>query len=123
MNKTVNNIIELGNKYGFVVKENGNVINLIALNTDNKEVKWINYNKDSDTVSYLGNTDNCNLWFCETRKDFTPEVCIQFVNDLNIALDLSDDDKFLLKNLIDPEDWQEIANVGDADEDIRYKVQ
>lgn len=121
MNKVIDNLVELGNKYNFKINVNETVANLIVLNTDNKEVKWINYNIQNDTVSYHGNTDNCNLWFCETRKDFTPEKCIEFVADLNTAFNLQDD-KFKLKDLIDPEDWQEIANVNDAYNDIRYKT-
>jgi hypothetical protein len=120
MNVTVNNFIELGKKYNFNVVTNGNYVNLIALNTDGEEVNWITYYISQDTVSYLGNTDNCNLWFGETRKDLTPEKCIDFVADLNAVFDLQDD-KFLLKSLIDPEDWQEIANVNDAYSDIRYR--
>lgn len=129
-NKYIDNLVELGNKYNFKINVgnkynfkiniNETVVSLIALNTDNKEVEWINYNIQNDTVSYLGNTDNCNLWFCETRKDFTPKKCIEFVSDLNTAFELPKDYNFLLKNLVGPEDWQEIANIHDAYEDERY---
>jgi hypothetical protein len=122
MNNTISNLIELGNKYNFKVEVNETGANLIALNTDNKEVKWIKYNSEKDTVSLLGNTDNCNLWFCETRKDLTPDILIQFVSDLNTALSLPDDGRYLLKEIIDPEDWQIIAGIDDAYSDIRYKT-
>lgn len=60
-----------------------------------------------------------NLWFCETRKDLTSDKLLELTKDLNEILneyDLS----VKVSTLIDPEDWQEIANVNDAYEDIRY---
>ena len=72
----------------------------------------------SDLFSITGNTDQCNLWFYDTRPDLTPEKLIEFVKDLNEALE--PDEPILLKTLIDPEDWQEIAEVRDASNDERY---
>jgi hypothetical protein len=110
----------VGEKYGFQVIEKGNEIILTAINTDGKQVNWIKYNKNTDTVSYIGNTDNCNIWFCDTRKDLTPEQIIEFVNDLNVIFELVDEEKFKVRDLIDPEDWQEIVNINDAYTDERY---
>lgn len=111
---------KLGEKYDFPVKTVGQKHILTAKNTDNEDVYWISYSEKTDMLRYLGNTDNCNIWLSETRKDFTPEKTIQFIKDLNEVFDLEDSEKFLLKNLIDPEDWQEIAKVNDAYDDIRY---
>lgn len=44
---------------------------------------------------------------------------VEFVKDLNEALGL-EGDKILVKELIDPEDWQEIADMSNAYEDLRY---
>ena len=44
---------------------------------------------------------------------------VEFVKDLNEALNI-EGDKILVKELIDPEDWQEIADIRNAYEDLRY---
>lgn len=111
---------KLGEKYGFPVKTVGQRHILTAKNTDNEDVYWISYSEKTDMLRYLGNTDNCNIWLYETRKDFTPEKTIQFIKDLNEVFELEGSERFLLKNLIDPEDWQEIANIHDAYDDMRY---
>ena len=110
---------EVCQKYGFSVITLGNKEILVAKNTDNENVNWITYDTEKDTVSFLGNTDNCNLWFYETRKDLTSNKIVEFVKDLNEALDL-EGDKILVKELIDPEDWQAISDIHDAYEDLRY---
>lgn len=120
MNNTVNNLMELGKKYNFKIEVTETEVNLIAINTFNKDVKWISCDLIDDSVSIFDDTDTLNIWLCETRVDFTPDVCIQFVSDLNKALDLPDYDRILLRQLIAPEDWQEIANVKNAYEDSRY---
>lgn len=53
----------------------------------------------------------------------TPERIIEFVADLNTMLREFNDSYIAVKTLIDPEDWQEIAQVQDAYEDNRYKIQ
>ena len=92
---------EVCQKYGFSVITLGNKEILVAKNTDNENVNWITYDTEKDTVSFLGNTDNCNLWFYETRKDLTSNKIVEFVKDLNEALNLYGD-KILVKELIDP---------------------
>lgn len=118
MNKTVKNIKVLANKYNFEVMETDLGVDLICKNIDNKNVRWIKYNQKTDTVTLAGNTDQCNLWFGETRPDLTPERIIEFVKDLNIALDLKP--PYKLKDLIDNEDWQEIAGICEASKDVRW---
>lgn len=110
---------EVCQKYGFSTITLGDKEVLVAKNTDNEDVNWIAYDTEKDTVSFSGNTDYLNLWFCETRKDLTPDKIVEFVKDLNEALDL-EGDKILVKELIDPEDWQEIADMSNAYEDLRY---
>lgn len=94
MNRIVKNIKEIEDKYGFKVAET----NVCAL---------------------IGNTDQCNLWFGETRPDLTPDRIIEFVKDLNIALEL--ETPYKLRDLIDGDDWQEIADICDASEDARWR--
>ncbi len=45
---------------------------------------------------------------------------MQFVQELNEVFKLDADNRFLVRDLIDPEDWQEIAQVQDAYQDMRY---
>ena len=79
-------------------------------------IEWIKYMPKSDTISITGNTDNMNIWLHVTRPDMTANKCIQFVKELSNALDYI----LIVKDLVDPEDWQEIADVDDATKDFRY---
>lgn len=119
MNCIIGNFIKVGKKYGFDMKEKKDGAVLFAKNTDGKNVAWIRYSGTSDTVSVLGNTDHCNLWFHQTRKDMTTDKVMSFVTELNAALEMGET-PILLKTLIDPEDWQEIADIPDAYADPRY---
>ena len=112
----IKGFIEVGVKYGFPVVQRNNYIVMKTNNTDGKMVNWIKYMPKSDTVTIIGNTDNMNIWLHETRPDMTVDRCIQFIKELSDALDC----RLRVKELIDPEDWQEIANISDAAEDIRY---
>ncbi len=119
MSKIVENMKELVKKYGFKVTETNVGADLICKNTDGKDFRWIKYNQNTDMVSLAGNTDQCNLWFGKTRPDLTPEKIIEFVKDLNEALKM--ETPYKLRDLIDGEDWQEIANICDAFEDVRWR--
>lgn len=68
MNSIVDKLVLLGNKYNFEINKNSNIVSIIAKNTDGKEVEWIRYNIKNDSVSHAGNTDNCNIWFYQTKK-------------------------------------------------------
>ena len=117
-NNTLTNFLAVGQYYDFrteLTKYGGAIY---AKNTDGEDVVWIKYITETDEVFICGNTDNCNLWFCDTRSDLTPEKLISFVKDLNEALKM--EEPILLRHLIDPEDWQEIADVRDASKDERY---
>lgn len=111
-------------KFDFKYKEySENQIVLCAKNTDKHWSNWIKLDLKNKGVTLMGNTDNCNFWFCDTRKDMTPEKIIEFVADINTVLRKFNDSYITIKSLIDPEDWQEIAQVKDAYEDDRYKIQ
>lgn len=116
---------ELAVKYGFTAietnplftYENGSYPWAIqAVNTDGIMCNWLYLNEWGD-ICIIGNTDNCNLWFHETRPDLTPERIVEFVKNLSCLTGL----RLNLCEFVDPEDWQEIANVPDASEDERYK--
>ena len=117
-NRTLTNFLIVGQKYDFRTELTKYGACIYAKNTDGEDYPWIKYVTSSDLFSIAGNTDQCNLWFCDTRPDLTPEKLINFIKELNWALE--PDEPILLKTLIDPEDWQEIANVRDAYEDERY---
>lgn len=111
-------------KYNFKYREySENKIALCAKNTDRHWNDWIKLDLKNKDVTLTGNTDNCNFWFYNTRKDMTPNKIIEFVADLNIMLRKFNNSYITINSLIDPEDWQEIAQVQDASEDNRYKVQ
>lgn len=114
---------DIGKKYGFQVLQQGGKYNLYAKNTDNEPTLWLSYDEKKDTITCRGHTDYLNIWLCDTRKDFTPEKCLQFIDDLNENFELVGKNRFTVEELIDPEDWQEIANVRNAYEDPRYTYQ
>ena len=119
MDVRVNDFIKVAKEYGFKARRTDYGAVLKAQNTDGKWVNWIEYHKDNGLLRY-DNTDVLNIWLSDTRQDLTPQKLEWFVVDLNYALERYDDDELLLKDIIDPEDWQAIANVPDASQDIRY---
>lgn len=119
MSKIIEKMKDVAEKYGFKIAETNVGADLICKNTDGKDFRWIRYNQNTDMVTLAGNTDQCNLWFWETRPDLTPERIIEFVKDLNAALEMRT--PYKLRDLIDGEDWQEIANIRDASEDVRWR--
>lgn len=88
---------------------------LLARNDEYRWVPWIRSDSNGNLVIY-GTTGDINLWFYDTRPDLTPEAIVQFVRDLSEMVG-----KTLPVSLfIDPEDWQEIADVNNAGMDPRY---
>lgn len=116
----IQKVKELCKKYGFKLVKDGVDYYICAKDTDRQWTRWVHYNPKADVVSYLGNTDHLNIWLYKTRPDLTPEILTQFVEDLNQTFELVRDDLFFLNELIDPEDWQEIADIPDAYSDKRY---
>lgn len=110
---------EVANKYGFKEQHATNSISLMAKDTDKHWVKWVTYDIAKDTI-YFDNTDCLNIWLCDTRPDLTPERLMEFVKELNSSFGFEGEDRLQLKQLVDPEDWQEIAKVRDASTDKRY---
>lgn len=110
---------EIADRYDFKVRLSNDGISLLAKDVFNEWKEWIVYDLN-DWIEINGNTDQMNLWFCETKKDFTAETIVELVKDLNEKLFYKLNDFVELKELIDPEDWQVIANVENAYEDSRY---
>mgnify|MGYP000080507695 FL=1 len=110
-------------KYNFKYREySENKISLCAKDIEQHWKDWITLNLATKDVTLSGNTDNCNFWFCDTRKDMTPDRIIEFVADINTMLRKFNKSYMTIKSLIDPEDWQELANIEDAYKDNRYEV-
>lgn len=110
-------------KYHFPIELYNNELSVMAKNTDNDLVKWFSIKKIDDfyTATLYGNTDHLNIWLCDTRKDLTPGSIIDFIKSVNKST-LKIGIKLPLRNLIDPEDWQEIADVKDAYLDDLYTM-
>lgn len=113
-------LIACATQYGFRARPLGENVLIFARNIDGCWVTWIKYNARLNSVCCMGNTDYLNLWLGVTRSDLTPEMCIAFLTELNSILDLHGENRFHLWELIDPEDWEELANVVDAHTDPRY---
>lgn len=90
---------------------------LLTKNTDGEYVVWI-YRIDN-AICVKGNTDELNIWLSDTRKDLTVDKLVEFIKNLN---DWSKNYGYAIpmRVIVDPEDWQELANVCDAHEDKRY---
>ena len=90
---------------------------LLAKNVDGEYTVWL-YRK-GNTIYVRGNTDNLNIWLSDTRKDLTADMLIEFCKELNVWAD-EYGWEIPLNVIINPEDWQDIADVEDASEDERY---
>lgn len=114
-------LILSSSKYHFPIELYNDELSIMAKNTDNNLVKWLSIKKIDDfyTATIYGNTDNLNIWLYDTRKDLTPDNIIDFIKSVNKST-LKVGIKLPLRNLIGPEDWQEIANVRDAYLDDLY---
>jgi len=115
---------KLARKYGFKYRATENQFAFVANNTDGEPTDWITLDKSNLMfhhtwhLSCRGNTDQLNLWFYQTRKDLTPRKIIAFLKSLSLLLNYN----IKVYRLIDPEDWQEIAKVNDAYDDVRYTM-
>ena len=120
MQAKINAFYSLAEKYGFKIRRCKDGFRLCAKNTDGHWVSWIGFNPNADRTFWFGNTDQLNIWLSDTRKDFSPEKCLLFVGELNKVLGLMGDNRFRVRELIDPEDWQGMAWVDDAYADKRF---
>lgn len=119
--KMEKDFVAFARKYGFTAKvyaKGERKVTLSAKDTDGKSTVWLTFYPKGELVSLSGNTDHLNLWFYQTRPDMTPEKILEFVRELNEVLEM--EKPFTVRQLIDPEDWQEIADVQDAYADERY---
>lgn len=120
--KSKKELKDICKKYKFRYKEiDDKRIALCAKNTDREWQEWITLDLDKRKVNVWGNTDQCNFWFCQTRKDMIPDTILELTSDINKII-RKFDTYVKVSTLIDPEDWQEIANVKNAYEDTRYKL-
>lgn len=90
---------------------------LLAKDTNDEYVVWIY--RIGNHIGVSGNTDVLNIHISDTRKDLTAEKLVVFSNELN-AWAGEYGWSIPLHVIVDPEDWQEIANIPDAYQDIRY---
>ena len=115
---------KLARKFGFKFRECPHQFVFITNNTDGEPTDWITLDRNDMMfhhrwhLSTAGNTDQLNLWFHQTRRDLTPRKIVSFVKSLSVLLNYN----LKVYNLIDPEDWQEIAKVNDAYDDARYTM-
>ena len=118
---------KIARKYGFKAYFMGdgkvllpNRMILQAKNTDGEWTDWFTVNLDSGKMRLMGNTDQLNLWFNQTRRDMTPRKLVRFVKEIN-AFITSVKPHVLVRHLIDPEDYQELKGTpNDAYDDERY---
>lgn len=75
---------EICNEYEFQYKELSNKkLAMYAKDIDKKWQEWIKLDLDKRNISVIGNTDQCNIWFCDTRKDMNPTKITSLVAKLN----------------------------------------
>lgn len=120
----IKSLRKLARKYRFKYRATENQFVFVANNTDGEPTDWITLDKTNLMfhhtwhLSTAGNTDQNNLWFYQTRKDLTPKKIVSFIKSLSTILNYN----LKVYNVIDPEDWQEIAKVNDAYDDARYTM-
>lgn len=119
-------IKQICDKYNFKTMlsiENDNLYyEVYAKNTDNKDVLWFAIQL-SDHVSYepiliiYGNTDQNNIWLCDTRKDLTLNNIVDFCKNVcdicHCKLTVSPftkENEVYIHRLVDIEDLQEIKD-------------
>lgn len=116
---TITQLKELAEEFGFRTINRNKNIKIRAKNTDGKYVNWMDYNATTDIFRIYGDTDYLNIWLSDTRPDLTSENIVDFVNKLNNIMNFKEN-KVTVRDIIDPEDWQEIANIFYAYDDERY---
>ena len=115
---------KLARKYRFKYRATENQFVFVANNTDGEPTDWITLDKTNLMfhhtwhLSTAGKTDQNNLWFYQTRKDLTPKKIVSFIKSLSLLLNYN----LKVYMLIDPEDWQQIAKMNDAYDDVRYTM-
>lgn len=115
----MSSLCRIAKTYGFRYEESesgrGNTQILLARDDTGKWIPWIRLHPNGNLV-ILGDTGSCNLWFYDTREDLKPDDIVGFVRELSELVNKP----IPVALLIDPEDWQEIADINDASKDPRY---
>jgi hypothetical protein len=105
-------------EYGFELsEENGEYVIWGKSAFEDEAVEWIWYDVESDTVQAM-NTDKNNMWLYEGRPDLSADDIVEMSVKLAEILSWTN---MTVSNIVDPEDWQEIADVRDAYSDPRFK--
>ncbi len=119
-------IKDMCNQYGFQTEFTGLNDNyyceVYAKNTDNKDVLWFaiqlsNHVSSEPILIIYGNTDQNNIWLCDTRKDLTLNNIVDFCKNvcdichckLTIS-PLTKENEVYIHRLVDIEDLQEIKD-------------
>lgn len=98
-------------EYGFTLsEENGEYVIWGTEAFDGGAVEWIWYDPAADTVQAT-DTDKNNMWLYEGRPDLSADDIVSMSAKLARILDWQD---MTIEDIVDPEDWQEIAQVHDA---------
>lgn len=142
MNNNIGTLIkQICDKYSFKTVVSGINDNLYyeiyAKNTDDKDVLWFDiqvsnhdsaYGKNFEPlITIYGNTDQNNIWLCDTRKDLSLEDIIYFCKSIseicNCKLTIepsSNENEIYIHRLVDIEDLQEIKGYKSLQEIKKY---
>ena len=114
-----NDLQEWCEDYGFeLTEENGEYVIWGKETVDGNSVEWIWYDPVADTVQTT-DTDKNNMWLYEGRPDLSADDIVEMAKKLADILDWPD---MSIADIVDPEDWQEIAQVNDAYADSRFAL-
>lgn len=99
---------------------NGRVMDFViqAENVDGNWADWIAFGEHEGWPELIScDTDRANIWLCQTRPDITADDICEFTDQIAEATDF----EIEVSNIVDPEDWQEIAGVANAYDDPRFE--
>ena len=102
-------VIKASEELGFETELEEGQITVLARDTDGDMTEWFYWDRKSRKFVVNGNTDNLNIWLCETTS-LTADELVKYFKTLRVSM----------REFVGPEDWQEIAGVSDASEDERY---
>jgi len=130
-------LTDLCRKYKFEARFSGENDNfyceVYANNIDRKSVLWFDIqlsNHDSiengefvPKIKIYGNTDQNNIWLCDTRKDLSKEDIIDFCEQVArlcdcklVSSSTNKDDEIYIHNMVDLEDLQEMNSKSNLEE-------
>lgn len=130
-------IKEICDRYNFKTRFSGQNDNfyceVYARNTDGKDVIWFDIQLSNHDSAYgipfgpilkiYGNTDQSNIWLCDTRKDLSLENIVDFCKTITEICNLKltivptiKDNEIYIHRLVDIEDLQEINGFKSLEE-------